>query len=83
MRKIAFSILHNQEDAEDAVQIAMLNICKHVKKIQDPNDKDAKWYVMQATKNVSTGWKRRNGKHGEKHGPIHIKIGGWIVSSDV
>ena len=51
--QIAFAVLQNTEDAEDAVQTAMLNTCKHVKKLQDPKDRDTMWYVMRATKNAA------------------------------
>ncbi|MBR4731484.1 MAG: sigma-70 family RNA polymerase sigma factor [Lachnospiraceae bacterium] len=53
MKIIATSILRSEEDAEDAVQTAMLNACKHVKKLQDPKDKNTKWYVMQVTRNAA------------------------------
>ena len=51
--KIAYAVLKNVDDAEDAVQIAMLNTCKHVKKLRDPKDPNTMWYVMRATKNAA------------------------------
>ena len=53
MKIIAIAILRNEEDAEDAVQTAMLNACRHVKKLQDPKDENTKWYVMQITRNAA------------------------------
>ena len=53
MFHLSFSILHNNEDAEDAVQTAMVRACKHVKKLQEPYDKSTMWYVLETTKNIS------------------------------
>ncbi|MBR4607955.1 MAG: sigma-70 family RNA polymerase sigma factor [Lachnospiraceae bacterium] len=53
MHQVAFAILQDNNDAEDAVQTAMLNTCKHIKKLQDPSDNNTKWYVIQAVKHTA------------------------------
>lgn len=58
--KVALAIVHNPADAEDAVQTAMVSVCKHVKKLQDPEDYNTMWYVMQATKNAAINIYNKN-----------------------
>ena len=58
--KVALAIVHNPADAEDAVQTAMVSACKHVKKLQDPEDNNTMWYVMQATKNAAINIYNKN-----------------------
>lgn len=53
MYQVAFSMLHNKEDSEDAVQTALLNACKHIKKIQSPDEFSTKWYMITLTKNAA------------------------------
>lgn len=80
MEIIAFAILRNKEDAEDAVQTALLNVCKHVKKLQDPKDENTKWYVMEITKNAARGiyskkkkrWKREMSLEEELVGEVPL-----------
>lgn len=58
--KVALAIVHNPADAEDAVQTAMVNACKHVKKLREPKDYDTMWYMMQATKNAAINIYNKN-----------------------
>lgn len=64
--QVAFSILQNVEDAEDAVQTAMVHTCKHVKKLQDPKDHNTMWYVMRATKNAAINIYNKKKRHWNK-----------------
>ncbi|MBE5861965.1 MAG: sigma-70 family RNA polymerase sigma factor [Lachnospiraceae bacterium] len=58
--RVALAIVHDPDDAEDAVQIAMVNACKHVKKLREPKDYDTMWYMMQATKNAAINIYNKN-----------------------
>ena len=76
MKIIASAILHNEKDAEDAVQTAMLNTCKHVKKLQDPMDNNTKWYVMQITKNAAREIYRKKKKRWKQETSLEEELVG-------
>ena len=59
-------ILKNYEDAEDAVQMAMVNICKHIKNISDLGSNRTKWYVLEAAKNAAIDIYRKKKRRWEK-----------------
>lgn len=52
MYKMAFVILKNPVDAEDAVQIAFIHISKHTENISQRSDKDREGYLIKTIKNV-------------------------------
>jgi RNA polymerase sigma-70 factor (ECF subfamily) len=78
MKIIAFAILRNEEDAEDAVQTAMLNTCRHVKKLQDPKDKNTKWYIMQVTKNAAREIYRKKKKRWKQEMSLEEELVGEV-----
>ena len=51
MVSVAYSILHNSEDAEDAVHETFIRIAKNMKAIDDPRSKKTSAYVITAAKN--------------------------------
>lgn len=51
MVSVAYSILHNNEDAEDAVHETFIRIAKNMKAIDDPRSKKTSAYVITAAKN--------------------------------
>ncbi|HAN20794.1 MAG: hypothetical protein A2Y15_03470 [Clostridiales bacterium GWF2_36_10] len=53
MLYIAYNILHNQFDAEDAVQKALLAIARHMNAIDKPSDYKTSVYVTKTTKNMA------------------------------
>lgn len=53
MYEIANGILHNREDAEDAVQNALLNIARHMANIPKGNTKLLHAYVYTTTRNAA------------------------------
>ena len=67
MHQVAFGVLRDEKDAEDAVQTAMFNTWKHLKKLQDPKDENTKWYVMQAAQNAAINiyWKNKRRRERE------------------
>lgn len=60
----AFSILHNEHDAEDAVHQAFIKVADNIKKIDDPKCPKSKFYIVTITENKSIDLyrakKRRN-----------------------
>lgn len=64
MYNIAFSILHNREDAEDAVHDAFVSIANNFEKINKISCQEIKYYFVTIVRNVSinlyNGNKRRN-----------------------
>ena len=70
MVSTAYSILHNHEDAEDAVHEALIRIAKNMKAIDDPKSKKTLAYVITATKNNAINIFNKNKRNSE-----HIFIG--------
>lgn len=78
MKIIASAILHDEEDAEDAVQTAMLNVCKHIKKLRDPIDENTKWYVMQITQNAAREIYRKKKKRWKREMALEEELVGEV-----
>ena len=56
----AMRILHNEHDAEDAVQEAFLRIIDHIDDIPDVDSAKAQWYVVTIVANVAIDmWRRK------------------------
>lgn len=53
MYRVAFGILQNSEDAEDAVHQAFVKIAEHMKKIDTPDSPKTKGYVITIVKNCA------------------------------
>lgn len=53
MMGVAISVLHNQDDAEDAVHNAFLSIAKNIKTIDEPMSEKTRFYVLKAAKNAA------------------------------
>lgn len=53
MYYVAFRVLGNQEDAEDAVQEALLRIAQNIDRIDDQDDAAVKAFVLTVARNVS------------------------------
>lgn len=62
MLQIAMSILHQKEDAEDAVQNSILAISRHMDKLGDITDYRTKAYVQTVVRNASIDLYRKNQK---------------------
>lgn len=48
----AFSILHNEHDAEDAVHQAFIKVADNIKKIDDPKCPKSRFYIVAITENI-------------------------------
>lgn len=51
MLSVAWDILHNQQDAEDAVHAAFMAILEHLEKISDPADPRSRSFCVICAKN--------------------------------
>ena len=58
----AYKILHNQYDAEDAVQEAFIAIAKHLNAVENPTDYKTAAYVTITAKNMALKILQRNNK---------------------
>lgn len=53
MLVVANRVLHNMDDAEDAVQNALLGIAKHIKSVPAQDERVVRAYVLTAAKNAA------------------------------
>lgn len=60
MYAVAFGILKNEQDAEDAVHAAFLNIAKYYKKVKRIRPENLKAYLVIVVKNTSVNLYRKN-----------------------
>jgi len=65
MVRSANSILHNEQDARDAVQNAFLRMLNHVDQLQKLTDHQTKWYVVTAAFNAAKDIYRTKKKQNE------------------
>lgn len=63
MLSIAYSILGNKEDAEDAVHIAFLKLADQLKNLLQKNRQDLKRYIVITIRNTSITIYNRNKKN--------------------
>lgn len=63
MYHVAFSVLHNGPDAEDAVHQAFVKIAENIKRIEEPVCQRTKSYVVTIAENTAIDIYRRNKKH--------------------
>ena len=65
MVRAANSILHNEQDARDAVQNVFLRMLNHVDQLQKLTDHQTKWYVVTAAFNAAKDIYRTKKKQNE------------------
>ena len=63
MYRVAFAILRNVEDAEDAVQYAFMKIAENIKKVDEPVCLKTRGYVVTIVRNRAIDIYRRKQKH--------------------
>lgn len=62
MLSMAYSVLKNQYDAEEAVQETFIKIARNIKSIKEPQSPSTLSYVLKATKNNSLNKLKSNKK---------------------
>ena len=63
MFNVAYEILHNEQDAEDAVHQAFVKIAENIKKIDDPICPKTHSYVVTIVENKAIDQYRKQQKH--------------------
>ena len=63
MMKLSLQITGNKEDAEEAVQDALLSVHRNQRKITDIDSADARNYIYTVTKNAALKIRRKQSKH--------------------
>lgn len=63
MYRIAFGILQNPQDAEDALHSAFLKIVENIKKIDDPKCLKTKGYIVTIVRNIAIDAYRKKQIH--------------------
>lgn len=66
MYSVAYSILHNVEDSEDAVHNAFLKIADNFEKIKNFSCQELQSYIVIIIRNVSINIYRKNKKNSER-----------------
>jgi len=61
----AFSVLHNKEDAEDAVHETFIRLARNMKSVDDPSSDRTLSYVIKATKNNAINLLNKNKRENE------------------
>lgn len=65
MGTIAFDVLHNKDDAEDAVHNAFVKIAENIRKIDDPLSKKTRAYIATITETKAIDIYRKKRRHPE------------------
>lgn len=65
MYNIAYNILHNRSDAEDAVQDAFVSVINHLEKIREINCNETRFYLVIIVKNISLNMLKKKQRHPE------------------
>lgn len=61
---VAYSILHNIQQAEDTVQETFITIYQHLREICSMNSQEQKCYILRIAKNKAIDSYRKNKRHG-------------------
>ena len=64
--RIAYAILHQTEQAEDAVSDAFLKIIPHLDQIESPDSPKTKAFLIQVIRNTAINQYRKNAKDAER-----------------
>lgn len=62
MYRIAFNVLHNFHDAEDAVHSTFVKVIDDLEKIRAINDNEIRYYISVMTKNTALDIQRKNNR---------------------
>ena len=79
---VANEILHNECDAEDAVQETLLSLARNIKNVDVVHSKKAYYYVMTITENTALNLLKK--KKGESRKIINLDFDddSWLFVSD-
>lgn len=77
MYRVAFAILHNEQDAEDAVHYAFVKIAENIKKVGEPECLKTRGYVVTIVRNRAIDIYRKKQAHPRAEYRDAIK-GMWV-----
>lgn len=77
MYRVAFAILHNEQDAEDAVHYAFVKIAENIKKVGEPECLKTRGYVVTIVRNRAIDIYRKKQAHPSAEYRDAIK-GMWV-----
>lgn len=63
MYNIAYNILHNRTDAEDAVQDSFVSVINHLEKIREIDCNETRFYLVIIVKNISLNMLKKKQRH--------------------
>ncbi len=63
MYNVAYNILHNRTDAEDAVQDSFVSVIKHLEKIRVIDCNETRFYLVIVVKNISLNMLKKKQRH--------------------
>lgn len=66
MYAVAFSILHNEWQAEDAVQEAFIRLLKNIRKLKEPDSPKSRAYILHTIKTAAIDQYRKNQTESKK-----------------
>jgi RNA polymerase sigma-70 factor (ECF subfamily) len=66
MYRIAYAILHNTEQAEDAVSDSFLKVIRHIDKIAEVESPKTKQFMIQIVRNTAINQYRKNAKEAKR-----------------
>jgi len=80
MYRVAFAILNNPQDAEDAVHYAFVKIAENIKKINEPVCLKTKGFIVTIVRNRAIDVYRK--KHAHPQAEYHDALQGMLVEYD-
>lgn len=83
MYRIAFAVLKNPTQAEDAVSEAFVRVIRNIRKIHDPHSDRTKHYIIRIIKSTSINCYRQNKKASERNTSIDGSTYELADSNDV
>lgn len=75
--RVAFAVLHNEEDAEDAVHYAFVKVAENIKKIGEPECLKTRGYVVTIVRNRAIDVYRKKQAHPQAEYKDAVK-GMWV-----
>ena len=63
MYNVAYNILHNCTDAEDAVQDSFVSVINHLEKIREIDCNETRFYLVIVVKNISLNMLKKKQRH--------------------
>ena len=73
MYRLAYTIVHNEEQAEDIVQESFIKIFSHIGKVEEAESIDTKRWILNIVKNEAIDHYRRNRRNQERDNAMKLR----------